>query len=483
MAGTGKSTIARTVALDYLRKERLGASFFFSRGDEDVSHARQLFTTIAWQLANVSPTLKCHICKAIAEQRDIAQKTLEDQWNQLIFRPLSKLKAPQSSLVFVIDALDECEGDDDIRLILKLLAKASNLENKLLRIFLTSRPETSIRLRFRTMPGISHLDLALHEVSRATVDRDISIFFRDEFKKMRDDFIQLPVDWPSNRRINLLVRHASGLFIYAATVCRFIKENDQWPPQDLLDLFVPDDSSSHSLERTYDLPCESPTEELDRMYIQILQHQFRKVKPQNKKILSESFKQVIGSLTILREPLSAATLSNLLAADQKVVDVRLRNLYSVLVVPEDEHRPIRLLHTSFRDFLFDKQRCYDESFWVDEEKANAALVDSCLRLMSKKLKEDICDLRKPGALATTVKSDEIERYLPPELQYACRYWVEHLLRSKRLLYDDGQIHSFLRQHLLHWLEALSLMRKLSEGILAIISLDSAVVVSEVWWHT
>lgn len=479
MAGTGKSTIARTVARDYFREERLGASFFFSRGNGDLSHARQLFTTIAWQLANVSPTLNSYICKAIAKQKDIANGTLEDQWNQLIFRPLSKLKAPQSSLVFVIDALDECEGDDDIRLVLKLLAKAGGLETKRLRIFLTSRPETSIRLGFRTMPGISHLDLALHDVSRGTVDRDISIFFRDEFEKIRDDFTKLPVDWPGDQKISLLVRRADGLFIYAATVCRFIKDNDQWPPQDLLDLFVPGEGPTHSLERNYDVTCESPTGELDGMYIQILQHQFRKVnKPQNKKTLSESFKQVIGSLAVLREPLSAATLSNLLAVDQKVVDVRMRYLHSVLIVPEDEYYPIRLLHTSFRDFLFDKQRCYDESFWVGEEKAHAAIVDSCLRLMSEKLKQDICDLRKPGAPATTVKSDEIERYLSTELQYACRYWVEHLLRSKLQLYDDDQIHFFLQQHLLHWLEALSLMRKLSEGITAIVSLDSAVVVSE-----
>jgi hypothetical protein len=329
------------------------------------------------------------------------------------------------------------------------------------------------------MPGILHLDLALHDVSRGTVDRDISIFFRDEFKKIRDDFTKLPVDWPGEQKISLLVRRADGLFIYAATVCRFIKDNDQWPPQDLLDLFVPDEGPTHSPERNYDVTCESPTGELDGMYIQILQHQFRKVKiPQNKKTLSESFKQVIGSLAVLREPLSAAALSNLLAVDQKVVDVRLRHLHSVFIVPENEYCPIRLLHASFRDFLFDKQRCYDESFWVHEEKAHAAIVDSCLRLMSEKLKQDICDLRKPGAPATMVKSDEIERYLSTELQYACRFWVEHLLRSKLQLYDDDQIHFFLQQHLLHWFEALSLMRKLSEGIAAIVSLDSAVMVSE-----
>ena len=480
MAGTGKSTIARTVADEYYEQKRLGASFFFSRGGGDVSHAGKFFTTIAWQLAKISPALNRHICEAIADHKDIASQTLRDQWNQLIFRPLSKLKAgpPYSSLVLVIDALDECEGDNDIQLILRLLAEADGLKTKQLRIFVTSRPEIPIRFGFHTMPKILHHDLALHKISRTTLDRDISIFFRDKFREIRDDFGNLPIDWPGDQKIRLLVKQADGLFIYAATMCRFIKDDEQWPPQDLLDILVRDDDSSRPPELKHDITCGSPTRELDEMYTRILQHSFRKVgERHDKKNLADIFKQVIGSLTILCEPLSAASLSKLLPVRQEVVDVRVRHLHSVLIVPDSEDYPIRLLHPSFRDFLHDKQRCHDELFWVDEKKAHAAIVDSCLCVMSR-LKRDICCLHKPSALASMVKSDKVERYLPVELQYACRYWVEHLLKSKLQLYDDDHIHAFLRQHLLHWLEALSLMGKTSEGILAITSLESIVVVSK-----
>jgi hypothetical protein len=62
------------------------------------------------------------------------------------------------------------------------------------------------------------------------------------------------------------------------------------------------------------------------------------------------------------------------------------------------------------------------------------------------------------------------------LQYACRYWVQHLQSSESSLADNGQVHVFLREHLLHWLEALSLIKKTSEGVLAIISLESLVIV-------
>jgi hypothetical protein len=54
MAGTGKSTIALTIAREYSNKKRLGASFFFSRGGGDLASTRRFAATIAVQLAEVS---------------------------------------------------------------------------------------------------------------------------------------------------------------------------------------------------------------------------------------------------------------------------------------------------------------------------------------------------------------------------------------------------------------------------------------------
>ena len=51
MAGTGKSTIARTVARRYYEQQRLAASFFFSKGGGDISHAGLFITSIAMQVA------------------------------------------------------------------------------------------------------------------------------------------------------------------------------------------------------------------------------------------------------------------------------------------------------------------------------------------------------------------------------------------------------------------------------------------------
>src|SRR2546421_1843659 len=101
-----------------------------------------------------------------------------------------------------------------------------------------------------------------------------------------------------------------------------------------------------------------------------------------------------------------------------------------------------------------------------------------MRLMSDKLKRDICGLHAPGTLASEVESGRIEQHLPSELQYACQYWVRHL-RGQILLLDNGSVHTFCREHLLNWLEALSLMRKTSEGVQAITSLESMVIVNSI----
>jgi NACHT domain len=477
MAGTGKSTIARTIAQEYYNRKRLGASFFFSRGVEDRSHAGKLFTTIAVQLAYTLSALKQHICTAV-DEHDIAGQSQRDQWRHLILQPLSKLTANscQSPLILVIDALDECDGDRDVKGILQLFAEAKSLEPIPLRIFVTSRPETPIRLGFRNIPGILHRDLALQQISPTIVNKDIFIFFEHKLEEIRNAYDDnLPIGWPGKETISTLVLKAHGLFIYAATLCRFIEQGgEQWPPDDLLCLILQGNANNIIITD------ESPTKDLDKMYSQILQLSFKAINsPKDRQQLASIFRQVVGTIVILFNPLSASSIARLLDIDGKIIQMRLRHLHSVLEVSDSQTHTIKLLHPSFRDFLLDKERCTDQQLWVDEKKAHAALADACIQLMSDKLRRDICDLHLPGALAREAQSDRIEQHLPAELQYACHYWVQHLQRSETQLFDNGQVHVFLRKHLLHWLEVLGLMERTSEGVLAISSLESFVQVSSI----
>jgi hypothetical protein len=149
---------ARTSVRRYFDQNRLAANIFFSRGGRDVSHAGKFVTSIAVQLAGSLQTLEQHIYNAISEDTKIASKSLRGQWIQLIVGPLSQLSARSVPLSFliVIDALDECEGGNDIRSILQLLAETNALRTARLQFLLPSRPETPIIFGFRAMPGIIH---------------------------------------------------------------------------------------------------------------------------------------------------------------------------------------------------------------------------------------------------------------------------------------------------------------------------------------
>jgi hypothetical protein len=471
MAGTGKSTIARTVARACADKKRLGASFFFSRGQGDLGHAARFFSSIAVQLANTLPTLKPYVCKAVAENPDISQRGLSEQWKHLIFQPLVHLNAkplqPQLFVV-VIDALDECEGDDDIRLILRLLSEAKALNGIRLRVFVTSRPETPIRCGFLNVP--EHEDFVLQNISPSILRQDMFTFFHHELERIRKER-SLPADWPIRGHLELLVQRADRLFIYAATICRFIQDR-KFDPRKRLSIVLEGAAAR-----------QSSTGALDVMYTQVLNHSvIGNCEQQEKEELLERFRQIVGPIILLSDSLPADALARLLHKEDWEIDVTLDSLRSVLSVPENqlEDPGIRLLHPSFRDFLLDEQRCLDLQFWIDEKATHSYLSISCLELMSGHLKRDMCNLRLPGTIISDVANQAIDNYVPLDVRYACCYWIYHLQRGNIELCDNGNVHVFFQKHFLHWLEVLSLIGKISDGVLAVMALQSMLAVSNTY---
>jgi len=188
-------------------------------------------------------------------------------------------------------------------------------------------------------------------------------------------------------------------------------------------------------------------------------------------------REALGAIVTLFSPLPASSLARMLHIPEQNNDAMLGGLHSILDIPKDPTRPVRLHHPSLRDFLLNSQRCGDRYFLVNEKKAHEALASHCMRLMSKKLQRDIHGLWDPSTRAAQVPPDNLARCLPAELQYACRYWVGHLQRSDHQLWDDGIVHRFLRDHLLHWVEALSWIERSLEGIRAIALLESIANVS------
>ncbi|KAJ5085578.1 hypothetical protein N7532_010349 [Penicillium argentinense] len=232
MAGTGKSTVSRSVSQSLKDTNHLGASFFFKRGEGDRGNAKKFFPTITRQLILKIPELRSGVQKTLNNDPDIASKSLMEQFEKLLLHPLlnlDQLGGQSQTAVMVIDALDECEHDQDIRNIIRLLPLLQKAKSVRLRIFLTSRPELPIRLGFSEVGDQEYQDLALHEIPEEVTERDIHLFLQDRFKKIKHDR-NIFEDWPGDNIIQELVRISVPLFISAATVCRYI-ENSKWDPK------------------------------------------------------------------------------------------------------------------------------------------------------------------------------------------------------------------------------------------------------------
>jgi Cdc6-like AAA superfamily ATPase len=105
LAGTGKSTIAQTIAERVFADGRLGASFFCSRGFEDRSNLQLIFPTLAFQLAQKYPAFRSSLVPLLQSNPDVVHESLQDQMQKFLVEPL---RSADISTVIVIDALDEC---------------------------------------------------------------------------------------------------------------------------------------------------------------------------------------------------------------------------------------------------------------------------------------------------------------------------------------------------------------------------------------
>ena len=134
--------------------------------------------------------LRSGVQKALHDDPDITSKSLREQFKKLLLQPLLNLdqlgRQPQTAVI-VIDALDECGHDHDIRNIIQLLPLLQKAKSVYLRIFLTSRPELPIRLGFSEIAHHEYQDVALHEIPEKVTEHDIRLFLQDRFTKIKHD--------------------------------------------------------------------------------------------------------------------------------------------------------------------------------------------------------------------------------------------------------------------------------------------------------
>ena len=374
LAGTGKSSIAQTFSEMAGDRGILGASFFCSRDYLDRKMLKNIFPTLAYQLACRYPQFRDHLIKIIKRDPSVAHNSLISQLGDLLMDPLS---ATGTSCVIVIDALDECVDDQPVSAILYVLGRLINTRVK---FFITGRPEPRIRFGFRLplLEPITRVFL-LHEVDPTSVGGDIRLYLTEKLNRIakRRSDLDLPEVWPSDEDITALVTKSSGWFFFASTVARFIE------------------SGSHELRERLRLIVSSADDTsyegafgIDSLYSQVLFDAFSGIEEER---VFVDLKRILSAVVLALNPLSRDGLVQLLSIHSIVISARLRYLHSVILVPTDGAKEIRIVHKSFLDFLQDPGRCQDPRFHIDCSTCHRDTTLNCLGLVGE-LEMDPCAL-------------------------------------------------------------------------------------------
>ena len=449
--GSGKSAVSQTIAEKYASEKRLAASFFFSRRDLERRSTHHVVPTLTTQLLAFLQSIRPAVIAALENDYMIPMKVLREQMEKLLLEPLSTAtETPDTPLLIVIDALDECDDESLVSELVTLLALLPLKAPLPLRLLITSRPEPWLESRFHR-PEISSLTLPL-DIHAFSAEADIRSFLRHALDNTYDEHLQVMKavhrPWPSPDDLERIVNKAAGLFIFALTVVKFVGAKTHNPVLRLQAI----------LEDTAAVSTGSAYADLDSLYRDAIS-----AFPD-----PDVARLALGIIYCMTVPMTVSGLHKLLQRPD--VDVRLivPALSSVLLASEDGKQPIQFYHASFRDFLINPQR--SQKFTINPSVYHRLMAQLCFETMSNSLKRDMCGIGDP-AKANSEVPDLVERRqaaFDEALMYACRFWSRHLAQ----LPGDGvaketllsAIQRFSTTVMLCWVEALSIFGELERAV-------------------
>jgi hypothetical protein len=474
VAGTGKTTVAQSVADMAKKLDILGATFLFSHASEDRRDYRRVIPTLAYQLAR-DARLRPGVVAAVNADKAIAMTSTSIQARHLLFDVLQRLSSsPPSCVLIVLDALDECNKDAQRMhggdLIPILIAGLKNVP--FVKVFLTSRSEPSIEVMFidKDLHSQSRT-LALHrDIEEKIVQSDIDRYLHSELKKLRGRIPNNP-NFPPEADVRTLVERANNLFIYARTTVEYISDP----------LGEPDSRLAALIEAKPGL-TEGQFGRLDDLYSQILRTAHDASRHRSK--VNADLRTVLVTLVLVQQQIPASVIAAIADVDDSRCREYLRHISALLNYQHKPDEPVRLMHLSFPDFLSDPLRCFELSGYVVEpESDHLRIVESCLEHMNRLLRYDMCHIGDPSLLNAEVADlkDRLIRYISASLHYSCRFWVTHWLEHIRAAGSQSKVPSameeFCSEHLFHWIEVLSLTGDLHSLQQVMPELISAIKVS------
>ncbi|KDQ15499.1 hypothetical protein BOTBODRAFT_173977 [Botryobasidium botryosum FD-172 SS1] len=408
VAGSGKTSIANTLASKFRDLGCLGSTFFFDHAFDDRNNPRMVFCSVARRLAACDADIKRSIIAALEKDPDLPHADIRRQFSALIREPCCS--APMGRpLVLLFDALDECHPRD---ILLDIIVKEFPRLPARFRVIITARSESSI---------LSALESSAK---------------RDGIKVQTTR--QAMAGCEASQE---LVHLSTGLFIWAKTACDLI-----------------DDSLSPEMQLEAVLSKNYHAKDLDRLYTLALD----KALMQDCQVRQKSFQLYMGIILAAKMPVSARVIDRLVVQHESVPKITaerfLPALQSLLHGVASPDAPITTLHSSFRDFLTNKSR--SKNFYIDKAPRNASLALACFEILNADLKDNICDLPADTTSKSEIAEDVIQRHIDDGLRYAACFGFAHLIESRpEYTHNEliGAVDDFLCNHILHWLEILSLL--------------------------
>ncbi len=449
--GKGKTMLLCGI-INELKKSTAEAgllSYFFCQGtDLRINSATAVLRGLIYLLVKQQPPLISHV----REKYDQGVKepfegvnawvVLSEVFTNILQDPSLK------STYLIVDALDECVTD--LPQLLDLIAQKSSVSSPV-KWIVSSRnwPDIAERLEIAEQKVRLSLELNTDSVS-AAVSKYIQykvprLTRRKKYNKETESAVQ-----------HHLILNANDTFLWVALVCQMLEKIERWNTLAMLNAFPPGLDSLH--KQMIEQVCNSDNADL--------------------------CKRILSVIAVIRRPVTLKELSSLVETlephsdDLESLEEIIGFCGSFLTLRE---RTVYFVHQSAKDYLLTKAS--DEIFPCGIGMVHYTIFLRSLEIMSRTLRRDMYGLHAPGFTIDKIKQPDSDPLVAAG--YCCIYWVDHLCEwdfSKGGKYsggllDGGEVDNFLRKQYLYWLEALSLLRSISEGVISMIKLEGLLQVS------
>ncbi|KAK4220831.1 HET-E heterokaryon incompatibility protein, partial [Podospora fimiseda] len=455
--GKGKTMLLCGI-IDELQKS-LGSgllTFFFCQAtDSRINNAIAVLRGLIYLLIIQQPALISHVRR----HYDTAGKNLFEDANarvalsEILTSILQDPDLETKPMYLIIDALDECITD--LPQLLELITQTSSAPFRV-KWIVSSRNWRQIEEKLAIVTQ-NNLNLELNTKSVANAV-NVYIYYKISqlsIKKKYNDKIKMAIQ-------DYLLSNANGTFLWVALVCQALADPGlrNWNALRTLQTFPPG---------------------LDSLYVRMIQ-EIKGCEDSN------LCRDILAVTATVCRPISLEEITSIVEMPDGLCDEpealeEIISLCGSFLTLQD--KTIYFVHQSAKDFLLGKasnnNRHFQEAFnWVfhlGKEEVNHTIYSRSLEAISTVLQRDIYGLSAPGFMI-----DQAPKQYPDPLaamRYSCVYWIHHLCdlisttSSKRdILRENETIHTFFKTKYLYWLEALSLLGAMSDGIKAMKQLQS-----------